>query len=208
MYTFCFPVTIKALVKDEVEKLSPRKVEVKTPKGVKITEGTQHHQFETLLKFISAKQNVYMVGPTGSGKTRTCREVAKALDMKFYSMSVGPMTTQSQIMGYPDATGNYVRTNFREAYENGGVFLFDEIDSANSNVLTCVNQATSADICGFPVTIGGGNDLPRAYDDLERSCGRDAEDESLGVALQANPQGQRHEPRWDARLHAVFSRPR
>lgn len=56
----------------------------------------------------------------------------------------------THLMGYMDAQGHYVRPVFREAFENGGVFLLDEFDSGNSNVITCVNSALSNGCCSFP----------------------------------------------------------
>ena len=39
---------------------------------------------------------------------------------------------------------------FREKYENGGVFLLDEFDAGNPNVLAALNQATANGHCPFP----------------------------------------------------------
>ena len=54
--------------------------------------------------------------------------VAKALGRTFYF--TGAVDNVFKLNGYMDANGNYVRTSFREAYEWGGVFLFDEIDAS------------------------------------------------------------------------------
>jgi hypothetical protein len=137
-------------VRKAIQNAVPKKIEVKGPSGKTIKLDRQHCAFEDLLKFIGIRSNLYMVGPTGSGKTRGAFEASKALDLPFYALSVGPMTTQSQIMGFYNGHGEYVSSMFRKAYENGGVFLFDEIDAANATVLTCMNQGTSADECAFP----------------------------------------------------------
>jgi len=49
-----------------------------------------------------------------------------------------------------DANGKYVRSLFREAYENGGVFLLDEVDNGNPNVLSVLNASISNHVCSFP----------------------------------------------------------
>jgi hypothetical protein len=49
-----------------------------------------------------------------------------------------------------DAMQNYVRTVFRNAYENGGLFLLDEIDAGNSNVLIQLNAALANNYMSFP----------------------------------------------------------
>lgn len=138
-------------VKQALLDVVPRQIEVfNIENNKKKLLDEQHHTFDKLLKFVSTRTNSYLVGPAGSGKTKAAFEVAKALDIMFYSMSVGPMTTQTQIMGYMDAVGKYVPSIFRKAYQDGGIFLFDEIDSANSSVFTCINQATSSELCSFP----------------------------------------------------------
>jgi cobaltochelatase CobS len=48
------------------------------------------------------------------------------------------------------ATGEYSSTLFRKAYEHGGVFLVDEIDNGNPNILAALNAALSGTVCAFP----------------------------------------------------------
>lgn len=110
----------------------------------------EHMQFPILLKVIAAKVNALLVGPAGSGKTTAADHVAKSLNLSYYSISVGMQTTKTEFFGYMDATGRYVRTLFREAYEKGGLFLIDELDAGNANVMTAMNQALANDSCAFP----------------------------------------------------------
>ena len=112
--------------------------------------GQQHKQFPLILKLMARHRNVWMSGPAGSGKTRAAHEAAKALGLNFGAISVGPQTTQSALFGFIDAHGNYIPTEFRRRYENGGVFLFDEIDRGNPGVLTALNQAIENGTCAFP----------------------------------------------------------
>jgi len=129
---------------------SVRQVEIKTPNGVKKLKGVQHNQFENLLTVVNASQPALMVGPAGTGKTYGAQLVAEALDLSFHSISVGSQTSKSDLQGYMDANGNYRGTQFREAYENGGVFLLDEADAGNSNVLILLNAALSNGYMAFP----------------------------------------------------------
>jgi len=129
---------------------STRKLEIITPKSKKVMKGVQHNQFENLLTVVNASQPVLMVGPAGTGKTHAAALVADALDLKFYAISVGSQTSKSDLIGYLDANHNYVRTQFREAYEHGGVFLLDEADAGNSNVLILLNSALSNGRMAFP----------------------------------------------------------
>ena len=131
--------------------LEPNRTEIVVKKldGTKKNVGVQHKEFKTILQCVSAKVNIALVGPAGSGKTTTVSQVAKALDLPFYSKSVSAQTGVHEFFGYQDANGKYVRTLFREAYENGGVFLLDEFDAGNPNVLASMNQATANGSCAF-----------------------------------------------------------
>lgn len=131
--------------------LEPNRTEITVKKfdGTQITITDQHFKFNQILQCVSAKVNVALVGPAGSGKTTVVRNVAKALDLPFYSKSVSAQTGTHEFFGYQDANGKYVRTLFREAYENGGVFLLDEFDAGNPNVLASMNQATANGECAF-----------------------------------------------------------
>lgn len=111
--------------------------------------GIQHEKFEEILRIIKAKQNLALVGPAGSGKSTVIEKVAELLELEFYCKSVSAQTGVHEFFGYQDANGNYVRTLFREAYEKGGIFLLDEFDAGNPNVLSAMNQATANGVCAF-----------------------------------------------------------
>lgn len=144
--------TTKTLQNKMIELgIEPNRTEisVKVPGNDPVVVGTQHKDFTKILQVISAKVNLALVGPAGSGKTTTVKKVAEALSLPFYSKSVSAQTGTHEFFGYQDANGNYVRTLFREAYENGGVFLLDEFDAGNPNVLASMNQATANGECAF-----------------------------------------------------------
>ncbi len=134
----------------EAVRTSTAKLEVTVGEITGTITGMRHRQLEDLIKVTAQRLPVMLVGIAGSGKTHAASQVAQALDLKFYSMSVGAQTSKSDIMGFVHAGGSYVRTLFREAYEHGGVFLMDEIDAGNANVLIQVNAALSNDYCAFP----------------------------------------------------------
>mgnify|MGYP000255352114 FL=1 len=126
-----------------------KEIVVTNPKGKSTVMKDQHYLFEDVLMAISAKVNIALVGPAGSGKTTLVANIAKSLGLPFYSKSVSAQTGTHEFFGYQDANGKYVRTLFREAYENGGVFLLDEFDAGNPNVLASMNQATANGGCAF-----------------------------------------------------------
>jgi cobaltochelatase CobS len=126
-----------------------RQLEVSVNGKPHVNVGKIHYKYDLVLKCMVARTNVALVGAAGSGKTTTVAKAAEALELKFYSKSVSAQTGAHEFFGYQDAQGRYVRTLFREAYEFGGVFLLDEFDAGNPNVLAALNQATANEHCAF-----------------------------------------------------------
>ena len=122
----------------------------------KIDDGDRlvHSAFETVMKVLeSAKRinkNVMLVGGAGSGKSSLCKDVADALELDFYPMSVGIQTTKSDLLGFINAKGDYVTSPIRQAFENGGVLLLDEFDATHAGVVTILNSLLANDVCSFP----------------------------------------------------------
>lgn len=159
---------IQNIVKEEVKKYYiPKKVEIINYSKEIIDVGVTHAKFKDLLKLVEKRLDTFLVGQAGSGKTTLCSQIAKCLELPFYFIPVGLQTTKSDLLGYMDATGKYIQTHLRNAYENGGVFLLDEIDAGNPNVLTVINAMLSNGHASFPdkiierhenfIFIGAGN---------------------------------------------------
>jgi len=110
----------------------------------------KHYLFEQIVRLIALRQHVWLVGPAGSGKTTAVEQAAAACGLEFGSISVGEQTMLSQIVGYMSPAGMLVRSVFRARYEHGGVFLLDEVDAGNANVLTAINSALANGQCAFP----------------------------------------------------------
>lgn len=145
---------IEKILFDKLAKMgvssSTRKIVI-SKKGWKPRElDNPHFKFEEVLQCVSAKVNLALVGPAGSGKTTIVEKVAEVFDLPFYSKSVSAQTGVHEFFGYHDANGKYVSTMFRKAYEKGGIFLLDEFDAGNPNVLASLNQASANGQCPFP----------------------------------------------------------
>lgn len=138
---------IPELVEDNMLKAT-RKVEIKLPELPPVEFDNAHHMMVTLVQAVKCGSLPMLVGPTGSGKTECCRQVAKALGLEFYMEA--RVTSEYKLFGFIDAHGNVVRTAFREAYEHGGVFLFDEVDASDPDALTAINAALSNGVGAFP----------------------------------------------------------
>jgi hypothetical protein len=150
--------TVKALIGDALKNAVLTTVTRVETKRFDESEwkdcGIQHVKFADLLQACSATLsdghhlNVWTVGPAGSGKTTAAANVAKALGLPFYF--IGSIDTQYALSGFMDANGKVVYTPFRKAYENGGVFLFDEVDGSSPNAVLAFNAALANGHCAFP----------------------------------------------------------
>jgi len=114
------------------------------PEGIDV--GATHPAFRKVLELASQRLNVMLVGPAGCGKTYLAEKVAEALGLPFSSVSCSIGMSESQITGWllPMGEGGsfeYVPAEFVNRYENGGVFLLDEIDAADANLLVVLNSA-------------------------------------------------------------------
>lgn len=138
-------------VADKVASLSvPTVIKVVRPDGDVKTITGAHKILPRLLARVQRRRHVLLVGPSGTGKSTVASQVADALGLEFYAKSVGPQTSESSIMGYMNASGDYILSLARQAYEYGGVFLFDEFDAGHPGVLTIVNMMLSNGHCAFP----------------------------------------------------------
>ena len=110
------------------------------------------HLYEPLLRRAALMANipVWLHGEAGSGKSTTAERSAGWLGLPFRSISLGPSSSKADLMGYRDGHGEYQRTGFREIYEDGGVFLFDEIDNAHPSILTLLNASIANGHGEFP----------------------------------------------------------
>lgn len=117
-------------------------------------EGTNHKQFAVLLQTCSARlpdghrMNVWLKGPAGSGKTTAAANVAKALGLQFAFN--GALDSEYKLKGFIDATGKVCSTPFRKVWEEGGVYLFDEVDASLPSAVLGFNAALANGSCDFP----------------------------------------------------------
>ncbi len=143
---------VKDLIEKHASTPEPKQIEIKLgSSGTTKILDSQHYKFELLLKVCSARVNVMLVGPAGTGKTHAGSSVAKAMDLTFDALSVGPMTSKADLLGYQDATGNYHNTALVRQAVNGGVLLFDEIDAGHAGVLTTANAVLANGSFGTPI---------------------------------------------------------
>lgn len=121
----------------------------------KAINGVVHEKFDKLLQLAAARKNILMVGPSGSGKTHTAAQIAEALGLDYATQSMSAGVSESAFSGWLIPVGKdgqfvHVGVDFLRCYEEGGVFLFDELDAADANMLLFLNQALANDGFNLP----------------------------------------------------------
>lgn len=143
---------VQSMIRAELaEVVFPTNTVVLTANGErKPIEGATHPKLATIVSALDAGEHVLMVGPAGTGKSTIADQAAEALGLEFYALSLSPQTPTSQLVGYMQATGDYVSTLFRKAFEQGGLFHFDEFDNGHPSILATVNAALANGSMAFP----------------------------------------------------------
>jgi len=144
---------------------------------------TTHFKLPEVTKLVEAGVSVMLTGEKGSGKTTIASQVAKNLDLSFFTMSMTRQTTLSLLLGFRSVTGVYIPTPLRSAVEKGGIFLLDEIDAADPNVLLSLNTIENGYVS-----------FPDAMVDCHKN---------FRLMATANPQNEHHHYTGRAKLDAA-----
>ena len=138
--------TATETAKAVIESMVPQRVEVfDVSSGQTRDLGIQHEMFPKLLRACQARlpngfrPNLWLTGPAGSGKTTAVENVAKALDSPF--ASDGSLDADYKVLGFKNAQGEFVSTEFLRVFEHGGIYCADEIDNWLPSALLSLNSA-------------------------------------------------------------------
>ena len=135
---------IKRVVTEAIAGKTPVPIEVKFDEKAAIIK-TAHKSLRKTLDRLQATKNILLVGEAGCGKTHLAAQVAEALNLPFSSVSCSSDMSSSVLLGWllPVDGGafQYAPSDFITLYENGGVFLLDEMDAADPSILLIINQA-------------------------------------------------------------------
>jgi hypothetical protein len=109
----------------------------------------RHEMFPVVLKWIKAGLNVALVGPAGTGKSTIVGHVAEELGREF--RGTGALMSKYDLVGYSDAAGVYHATPLYEAFTEGHLFCFDELDGSAPDAVVAFNAATdNQNVFAFP----------------------------------------------------------
>ena len=123
-------------------------LEIVAPIAPATTVNNAHRDLPAVVRAINAGLHVALIGPAGCGKTTLAHQCADALGLKYYL--TGAVDSQYALTGFIDAQGRYQRTAFRDAFERGGLFLFDEVDASAPAALLTINSALANGVMPFP----------------------------------------------------------
>jgi MoxR-like ATPase len=144
-----------AAVKQEAAKQNPT---VFNLNGVQLgtVSGKLHKEFPKMMRKLMSRKQIFLKGPSGSGKSFTAEQLAEACgdQNRFYQITVTEGTTANDFTGRMNAQGEFMTTPFVEAFENGGTCLIDEVDNGDPNSLVSVNNALTNGILNVPYRIG------------------------------------------------------
>jgi cobaltochelatase CobS len=165
-------------VKDFIDKTKSTTITVlnmQTPTQQKATTSQTSKQralFYVILSDFAAKNNVYLYGPAGTGKTYIAKEVAKAVGYKTITINCNQFTAPLEIIGGQTIDG-YQEGKLIEAWGNlnlginprtqseyeGALLLIDELPKLDPNTAGVMNDALSA--VKDPAEVVNGRVIPK-----------------------------------------------
>jgi MoxR-like ATPase len=162
---------VRGIVREEMATVAPREVVVKVgdSPAVKV-DGRPHPMFDKVVKLVAAGVNVLLVGPAGCGKSHLAKQVAQALGRNFGTLHCSAGASESQVTGWLLPIGKGGAFEFKPAHfatlysEGNSLFLIDEIDAADPNMLMVLNGALA----------NGALHIPQCADRPEWERGKDA----------------------------------
>lgn len=107
-----------------------------------------HKTYHKVKSTILAGVIPMVVGPAGSGKSHAMQQIARDLGLNFYMAN--RIQNTFELVGFVNAAGKYVTTQFYEAFTKGGLFFFDEVDASSPEALVTINAAVAQGHMAFP----------------------------------------------------------
>jgi cobaltochelatase CobS len=163
---------IERLHKEAQERV-PFRIEIKRYDGTvkELKDKIVPKEFKRAVELANCRRNILLVGPSGCGKSYMAQMIADSLNMKFGSISCTAGMSESHLLGraVPDLThgkNRYQSTDFVDRYEGGGIFLLDEVDAADANMMLSINTGLANQYLNLP----NRNEKPRAERHADFVC--------------------------------------
>lgn len=149
---------------DQREETGPRPIQIGEAPVLVMSE-TDHKHMNKLVYFANLAPSTrtwpFLYGPSGTGKSHAVIRYGQLMGRPLYMLTLGPATMKSDVFGFALPTGGVFRTQFREAWEHGGICLLDEFDQCNPETGVLLGGALANGHCAFPDGL-----LPRHKDCL------------------------------------------
>lgn len=154
---------LESKLEEESRQVKVMEIQLWNGKTHKVKNIVKPAVFEEVCDLIKCSRNVLLVGPAGCGKTHLADLIAQTFNFRFAAIG-GAGLTENHLLGsgVPNLTTGekvYQGTEFQSFYEegpgkgnkySGSLFLFDEYDAADANVLLSLNTALANNYCILP----------------------------------------------------------
>jgi len=107
----------------------------------------EHKRFTDLLQYSNAVNHdglhmpIMLTGPAGTAKSQAAEHLAETLGLNYGYMAGSQQLTKSDMLGYRSPDGKIIDSLLGQFYQQGGVFVIEEIDAINNNILLNLNTA-------------------------------------------------------------------
>jgi len=121
--------------------------------------------FDAVQSMAPERRNFWLAGPAGAGKSYLVNQIGKALGFEE-GVSIdgyGSILNIIQLVGYLNANGDYVETQFYKYYTNGGVYFLDECDNSVPEAMVALNMALANAQFAFPLGKDGKGGLRKRH---------------------------------------------
>lgn len=159
---------LDAKVASAFEKYAPKQYELVELDAVTRIEGARKELVDCVQALRLGMPGVMIVGPAGSGKTTMTRQIADTMQVQWFPISCNPELTSSALLGrmMPDGQhgARYIPGPFLKAYENGGLCVLEEFDTADPSIMLVLNTAIDSDT--LPVPNRGDNPIAKRHENF------------------------------------------
>jgi MoxR-like ATPase len=117
---------------------------------------------------IKRRNNFFIVGPTGCGKSTLAIQIGARLNERFEIFSCSGETTTDEIIGKPwrkpDGTTVTIHGAAVRSYKNGKGLLLEEVDHANPDILAALHRPMETNQNFITLNIGDEEIITRNKD--------------------------------------------